>query len=297
VADRLSYFAYGLHICADFALWPWGGSASPPSAECDVRVELVGEGAAFDPRGFAFAPGRADAVLDWPGVGSFRITHGERILIRPARDASTDEVALIAAGPAFALLLEQRGCAVLHGSSVARDGEGIALLGASGAGKSTTAATLGEHGYALLSDGMTALDLSGSVPQVLPGPPHFKLWPDAVRALAATAVASHPIARQEEKRWYDARGSAAREPVPLRRVYLLATGVGVQCLPTNAASGLMGLVQNYFLADFADAAGREFILHRCARVASAVTIWTLRRGDTLGDLAAVVEALSSARQR
>src|SRR4051812_38985673 len=179
--EPVFYFAYGLHIRAEFALWPWGADHVELGTAPDVVIELAGTDEALPPLGFG--PGKRDAVLDWPGVGVFRIVDGERIAVRPAIGASIDELALIAAGSAFALLLEQRGHAVLHGSCVDVDGQAIALLGPSGSGKSTTAATLRDRGHRLLSDGMTVVDLPGSEPRALPGPPHFKLWPDAIQSL------------------------------------------------------------------------------------------------------------------
>ena len=289
MSSQFFYFAYGLHIRADFALWPWGARESQRGPVADVVVELVASDEVLPELGFG--PGRRDAVLDWPGVGVFRIERGERIAVRPDIGSTIDEIALIAAGAAFALLLEQRGHAILHGSCVRIGDEAIALLGPSGSGKSTTAATLRDRGHSLLSDGMTVVDLSNGDLLALPGPPHFKLWPDAAQSLSVTPSSSHPIARHEEKRWYDARGGVAIGPARIRRVYLLAPGRGVQLEPLSSAAALVGLVQNYFLADFADRQGREFILHRCAKLAAGVAVCRLRRGEVLSDLPAVLAEL------
>ena len=289
--DRFSYFAYGLHILADFALWPWGANAA--SATCDavtgVRVELAGEGSPYEALGFR--PGLTEAVLDWPGVGGFLVSQGKKISVRPAPGATLKEVALVAAGPALALLLEQRGFVVLHGSCAAIAGSATALLGASGAGKSTIAATLREANHELISDGMTVISLSGGVPHAHPGPPHLKLWPDAIQRMSESSVVTEPVARQDEKRWYNARSGVALRPMPLRKVFLLEAGEGVSSTPLGPAAALIGLVKHYFLADFAEGPSHAFILERCGGISSAISVARLCRGNTPQDLQAVVAQL------
>jgi hypothetical protein len=293
VAESISYVAYGLHIRADFALWPWGGSQARLGSNDDVVVELSTQGQTFAPLGFG--PGQSEAVLDWRGVGTFWITGGARIVVQPASGVSSEELALVTAGSALALLLEQRGYTVLHGSCIDMDGQAVALLGPSGAGKSTIAATLRDRGHALISDGMTVIDVSGEAPLALPGPRHLKLWPDAIQSLSARSADTRPVVRQEQKRWYEATGNMASVPLPLSRVFLLEPGAEVGAQRLSPAAGLMGLVKNYFLADFADAKAQEFILGRCARLAESVSVSTLQRGQALGDLSAVIGELRRSR--
>jgi hypothetical protein len=81
----------------------------------------------------------------------------------------------------FALLL--RGATSLHASSIAIGDRAIAILGAPGAGKSTTAAAFARLGYAILSDDVAVLDDRGSTFLVQTGYPRVNLWPDSERAL------------------------------------------------------------------------------------------------------------------
>jgi hypothetical protein len=66
------------------------------------------------------------------------------------------------------LALARRGVTVLHASCVHRDGRGLVFLGASSAGKTTTARRLGREGIARLSDDMIALELSSRALHPLP---------------------------------------------------------------------------------------------------------------------------------
>jgi hypothetical protein len=261
---------------------------APP--ETSIVVELAQDDQKFEELGFR--PGLQRAWLDWPGVGEFWVAEGTRIVVRPASGVTTEELALVTAGSVLALLLEQRGYAVLHGSCVELDGQATALLGPSGAGKSTLAASLREQGAALISDGMTVVDLSGDVPLALPGPPHLKLWPDAIASLAPAASAgTRPVARQEDKRWYEAQRGRATRAVPLTRAFVLEPGATVGVARFSPAAALVALVQNYFLADFADGSAREFMLKRCAPLAASVSVSTLRRGSSLNDVGAVIALL------
>lgn len=255
-------------------------------------MALASRNESFEAPGFR--PGLAEAQLDWPSVGLFSIRGGAEIRVRPAPGAALEELALAAAGPALAILLEQRGCAVLHGSCVAIGGSATAFLGASGVGKSTLAATLRDRGHPLISDGMTVIDVSEPFPRALPGPPHLKLWPDAIGSLKNSAVDTRPVVLHQEKRWYEASRGLCALPLPLQQIYLLEAGVGIESERIGPAAGLMGLVKNYFLADYADAQSGAFILRRCASVAGRVRVSTLRRGIELADLPAVLARIASA---
>jgi hypothetical protein len=135
---------------------------------------------------------------------------------------------------------------------------------------------------------MTVIHFADGVAWALPGPPHLKLWPDAIQSLKGAGLDNLRVVQQQEKRWYNAGRGLAPAPSPLHQVFLLEGGVGVGSKKLTPAAGLMGLVNNYFLADYANAVSREFILRRCASAAAAVTVSTLRRGAELVDMPAVL---------
>ena len=291
MSERFSYAVYGLHVRSDFALWPWGGELTA-TARADVSFELAHDEVGFPETNFR--PGLQDAVLRWPGVGAFWIRAGVEVRVAPAPGAAPDEIALVAAGPVLALLLEQRGQLVLHGSCVELGGRAVTLLGESGAGKSTIAASLRHAGYPLVSDGMTVVDCSGAEPLALPGPAHLKLWPDAIRSLKSHAVRTQPVARREDKLWYQTSGAVASRPVPLRQAFVLRGGSEVTGERLTSAAGLVALIKNHFLVDFADAESRVFIMERCARLASRISVSTLTRGKALSDMPSVLARVLAA---
>ncbi|AKT43456.1 PqqD family peptide modification chaperone [Chondromyces crocatus] len=72
--------------------------------------------------------------------------------------------AVVRAVTTLALMREK--VLLLHAAAVEVDGEGVVLLGRSGAGKTTTARRLGREGMRRLSDDMIAVDLSREPPRL-----------------------------------------------------------------------------------------------------------------------------------
>lgn len=82
-------------------------------------------------------------------------------------------------GGAVALLMGMRGMAPLHASAVEIDGRAILVCGASGAGKSSFAATLIGHGGKLISDDLSVLTFNDAGHAcVLPGRVTIRLFPE-----------------------------------------------------------------------------------------------------------------------
>ncbi|WP_351019449.1 hypothetical protein [Shewanella sp. AC91-MNA-CIBAN-0169] len=84
-------------------------------------------------------------------------------------------------GYLFAILLQQRGHLVLHGTVLKKNEQAIAICGVSGAGKSTLALALIQQGWSLVSDDVCAFDKNGNL---LAGCTDIKVWPDIVETLA-----------------------------------------------------------------------------------------------------------------
>jgi hypothetical protein len=109
-------------------------------------------------------------------------------LVTAPAQYTRDDLAAYALGPVIAIALHLQGAVLLHASSVVLNGKAFVFAGSSGSGKSTIAAMLHRHGYAVLSDDVT--ELAGPRPfRALASLPAMRLWPDVVHALfGATAV-------------------------------------------------------------------------------------------------------------
>lgn len=113
--------------------------------------------------------------------------------------ARPSEIAAMLLGPAFSCMLRASGRLALHGCTIDVGGKAVAVLGESGAGKSTIAARFADRGFAILADDIVALSRAGGGWRVEPGPPVMKLLPESFAGLR-TPPPSRPLFRRQQKR-------------------------------------------------------------------------------------------------
>ncbi len=152
------------------------------------------------PRGAATSWYRGPSLaIDRTGDGELivRFTDGTSFLIggdgrsiallSAPSEYTRDDLAAYALGPVVAIALHLQGAVLLHASAVVLRGKAIVFSGDAGSGKSTTAAILHRHGYAVLADDVT--ELAGPSPyRALASLPAVRLWPDVVHALFGEAA-------------------------------------------------------------------------------------------------------------
>jgi hypothetical protein len=157
------------------------------------------------------------------GVCEFRCLERERRIVVTTSERNEDLPApILSIG--LATILHHRGVTIWHGTTVARAGRAMVILGESGRGKSTLATALSADGWALLSEDMTVCD---EQLRVLPGPDVLRALP-TTRALVGESVGGFvPVLSAEfsdGKVWVPASrlpGGACRVAVPLATVVLL----------------------------------------------------------------------------
>jgi hypothetical protein len=138
--------------------------------------------------------------------------------------ASLENTTAYLLGPVLGLLLRLRGVTCLHASAVAIADRSVAFVGASGAGKSTTAAAFARQGFGVLSDDIVALAETAGDFQVLPGCPYLRLWPVSVKMLNDSPEALPRIIPDGEKRRFalgTGRARFERRPFQLGAIYFL----------------------------------------------------------------------------
>jgi hypothetical protein len=200
-------------------------------------------------------------------------------------------------GPVLGVLLRLRGVTCLHASAVALDGRAVALVGAEGAGKSTTAAAFAQQGCGVLSDDVVALTESESRFMVEPAYPHICLWPDSVAALYGSADAlprfstgweKHRLFLGDTKRRFEDR------PLPLGAIYLLAgrrSGPAPSVQPVRPRAALVSLVAGTFANKILDRKlrQREFeVLSRLVATVPVRRVFPHREASRLLDLCRVI---------
>jgi hypothetical protein len=117
--------------------------------------------------------------------------------------SSLENTASYLLGPVLGLLLRLRGVTCLHASAVSFGERSVAFVGATGAGKSTTAAAFARQGYTVLSDDIVPLEERQGDFYVQPAYPYLCLWPDSVRMLYGSLEGFPPFIPDWDKRRLD----------------------------------------------------------------------------------------------
>ncbi|KRB90050.1 hypothetical protein ASE22_14110 [Sphingomonas sp. Root720] len=186
-----------------------------------------------------------------------------QLVISPSNDriavicsaAKLEFVPTVLVGIGLGLLLHRRGVTCLHGSVVSVNGRTIALLGDSGAGKSTAAAALVAAGGTLVSDDIAALLASGDAFSVARGCTNARLGAAASSRIVGTGP-SLATAPWIEKLLWDVsdRDLSLSLPDPhLDALYLLgqaADGDSVAVTPLPPARALPRLVNCWYPQGF-----------------------------------------------
>lgn len=194
---------------------------------------------------------------------------GENVWAVGPASATVEDTATYLLGPVLGFVLRLRGVTCLHASAVAVDGQAVALVGTSGAGKSSTAAAFARLGYPVLTDDVLALADYGDSFAVQPAYPRVRLWTETVASMFGTADALPLIAPNWDKRFLDLSEPNCqfqREPLPLAAIYFLGDRSDAPDAPrvteVSARTGLMTLVSDTYITYLLDLArrAREFEL-------------------------------------
>jgi hypothetical protein len=180
-----TYLAAGLRVTSEIAL-P-GFRPREPAGAADVTIRL-GETPEDLPGAQAGGPtwrmAGEDLLLVVPGIARFHLHDGRIITIQACTAANEADVTAFLLGSAFGILLQQRGRVVLRASAVRVGHRAVLFCGATGAGKSTLAATVSERGWPLLADDICAIDIDAKGgPIAYPEGSGLKLWDLAVARL------------------------------------------------------------------------------------------------------------------
>src|SRR5438067_546298 len=117
-----------------------------PSGECSLSIFR-----ASDSEGEAYWMKYAD------GTNIFLTCNATKIWATWPPEHDVKDVAAYLLGPVMAIVAQLRNKTCLHASAVAIDGRIVAILGMSGAGKSTSAAAFARAGYPVVADDMVVL--------------------------------------------------------------------------------------------------------------------------------------------
>lgn len=227
--------------------------------------------------------------LTYDDVGVLTVRDGRQIEVQPLHGVPARLLRMMVLGPAMAAVLHQRGFLLIHASVVEIDGRAAAFLGASGDGKSTTAAAMHAAGHRLVADDVAAVRVGPNGVEVYAGIPQLKLWPDAANALGHDSARLPRLERGIEKRAQRLRsGFAQQKALPLARIYELAYGPNIDITPMHPHAALLSLAAHgYGIQRLAEASGAAEFRKR-AVVVEQLGVHRLERPRDLGALARVV---------
>ena len=192
-----------------------------------------------------------------------------------------EDTATYLLGPVLGILLRLRGVTCLHASAVAFGDAAVAFVGSEGAGKSTTAAALAQHGHAILSDDVVALAEHDGSFFVHPAYPYLCLWPESVESLYGSPDALPQFSANYEKRFLSLGTQELRfaeRPLPLAAIYILGdrrsdpAPLVEELAPQKA---FLALVANTFATNTLDSGMRAKEFEILARLAPSVPIRAL----------------------
>jgi hypothetical protein len=234
---------------------------------------------------------RDEAILYLQTVGIFLVQNGRQITIIPTPEASEQVIRFYLVGTIMAILLYQRGLLVLHASAVEMQGGAVAFLGVSGAGKSSTIATLLTQGYRMIADDVVAVDWEKANPVVFPGFPQIKLSAEMSTALGHDFEQLLPLHPDEERRGYRVTQEFSRSPLPIRRLYVLADSPTMSIEPLSPQVAAIELVRHSRPTTLFHSGGISHFL-QCTQLAKQLTVYRLNRPRSfalLPDLAQFIE--------
>lgn len=224
-----------------------------------------------------------DFLLVVPDLAHFHVHTGTFIRVAVVEGADLGLLTAYLQGYMLAILLQQRGHLVLHGTVLQKNQRAIAICGASGSGKSTLAATLMLQDWVLVSDDLCVFDIDGGV---LQGCDDLKIWPDVAEVLSLSDL--KPFTLGLEKRQYCPAKllSPANPPnmssLPLSAIYCLKNleGNDVTVSEFKGMRKFAPLKDNSYRTQFMSAMEHDVLFMRlCSEFLGQVPVFSVSRGN------------------
>ncbi len=163
----------------------------------------------------------SECLLVIPGKLRFYVDANERVFVESLAEMDPYVFWGLVLSLTFSVVGLRRGFVPLHASAVCRSGVSVALAGQSGAGKSTTAATLLDLGHEAYSDDLCLVQWSpGGTAVIGAGLPELRLWDETAEVLGWSADQRIGSVENISKAIYR-RKDSSRFTMPLTRIYAL----------------------------------------------------------------------------
>lgn len=226
---------------------------------------------------FHGVPGRL--YFHVPTIVTMDVRDGNTILVDVEDTADFPLAQAYITGSALGIILQQRGLLVLHANAIAINDEEAALfVGASGAGKSTTANAFMQAGFEVLTDDVSAIefDKHGNA-WVLPAYPSIKLWQDVAQR-DYDLCGLRPIASREKKFYVKADAQFCHDKRKVQAIYGLEVGDEVSQEELHGAAAFDWLHQQIYRLYLVQLLGQqEQCFRQIAKLAKVAELYKIER--------------------
>jgi hypothetical protein len=200
-------------------------------------------------------------------------------------------------------ILGHKGNLVLHAAAIRLGDGAFLLLGKSGSGKSSLAASFERAGYSLLGDDALVVSWLGQSAHARAVYPSLRLFPDSIDALCLQGTPTASVAHYTPKLRVSVplKDGGDSSALPIRAFFVIGApspNSEILVQRRSIADACMALVENSFVLDPTDTSRAPRRLHEASKLAREVPAFDLyypRAYSRLADVqAAILEALDQA---
>lgn len=291
-----AYMAYGLTISSELPVLEFTSIEQQVHYDVSIRLlppavpapQLVDKHYHFDVK-------KQDGLLYFKDVGTFHLPDPGTITVEPVPGVDLRMLALFLSNIIFAVLFYLRGLLVYHGSVVALDQQrAIALVGESGAGKSSLAALLHNRGHTCLADDVAVVTPLTNRITVMPAFPMLKLDRRIADLLHLSWEQLQEVHPSEDKRYLALAPDPFKSAYTLEAVFIVTEGSDLSLSKLSPRAFMLENLRYTVPTRLLQQTGDTDHFHRCADIARRIAGFKLTRTDNIEDRTALVESVLTA---
>ena len=174
-------------------------------------------------------------------------------------------------------------------------------MGASGAGKSTTAAAFAQRGYPILGDDLAVFQVRQGQLWVQPGYPRLRLWSNTAKVLNGSVEGLTRVLASINKWYLDLDSNEQQQwrfqaqPLPLSKIYVLGERdsqlTQPTILPLSPSQALLNLIESGYSSSILPQELRRREFQQWSQLAQQTSVQKLLRPDNLAHLGQLCELI------